>query len=467
MNSQCLGQILIVEDDDVARELLDATLSQAGFSVTTARDIDSLVTALGQKTFDALLLDLFLGDEDALGILPFVVRNYPYTKIIMMSAQGTVELAVAALQQGASTFITKSKNPQDILKELTERLKRPALAPASPTFKLGEHGIIGESPAILRIQKQIELIKDVDSTVLIVGESGTGKEVVARAIHSASNRAQRRFEAINCGAIPASLLESELFGHKRGAFTDAKADRKGIFQITQGGSLLLDEIGEMPLELQVKLLRVLQEREITPLGSGQAVPIDVRVIAATNRNPLEEARGGTFREDLYYRLAVITIELPSLRERKSDIPLLVKHFLEKINQRFSKEVSPPSASLEARLMAYDWPGNIRELQNAVERGVILSVDGKLHLEDMFQSLDHRATRMVQQAAQTSPSDDALTKSLSDAKQDFERAYLRQLLEMTRGNIAEVARISDRYRADVYRLLSKHGLEWEEFRPNAS
>lgn len=459
-NKEYLGQVLVVDDDPDIRNILEASLVDAGFSATVAEDIPSLRAALIQRSYDAILLDLFLGDDDSLSVLPHIVQKYPYTKVIMMSAQGTVEFAVDALQKGASTFISKSKNSTEIVEELKKRLHRDPEQELGNT--LAEHGIIGDSPAIQQTLSQIDRIKDVDSTVLVVGESGTGKELVARAIHNASKRATRRFEAINCGAIPGNLLESELFGHKRGAFTDAKADRKGIFQMCEGGSLLLDEIGEMPMELQVKLLRVLQEREIQPLGAGRSIPVDVRVIAATNRNPLDEVRAGAFREDLYYRLAVITIELPPLRDRKSDIPQLVNHFLMKMRDRFQKQMANPSRELEARLMAYDWPGNIRELQNAVERGVILSKDGEMHIEDMFSSLDHKLDR-PKDGKQVVLDEKMFAKPLSDAKQDFEKEYLRQLLEVTRGNIAEIARISHRYRADIYRLLSKHGLEWEEFR----
>lgn len=462
MNNEYLGNVLIVEDDEITREILETTLSEAGFSVTTAYSIETLFHALEMKNYDALLLDLYLGDENALSVLPRVVQRCPRAKIVMMSAQGTIELAVSALEKGASTFVSKSKDPRAILKLLTERLQRPAPV-SSSRFALADHGIIGESPAIMHLQEQIEQVSAFDSNVLILGESGTGKELVARAIHAASRRVDKQFQAINCGAIPANLMESELFGHKRGAFTDAKVDRKGIFQICEGGTLLFDEIGEMPLALQVKLLRVIQERQISPLGAGHSIPIDVRVIAATNRNPLTEVSAGTFREDLYYRLAVITIELPSLRDRKSDIPILVRHFLDKMNERFGKEIAPPTPDVEARLMACDWPGNIRELQNAIERGVILSRDGKLHIEDMFQSLDYKAVLPQHAAPDPTNGEPITSKPLSDAKQDFERQYLRQLLEMTRGNITEVARISERYRADVYRMMAKHGLGWEEFR----
>jgi two-component system response regulator GlrR len=305
--------------------------------------------------------------------------------------------------------------------------------------------------------QQIEQVRNVSSNVLIVGESGTGKELVARAIHSTSDRKTHRFAAINCGAIPENLLESELFGHKRGSFTDAKSNRIGIFEACNQGTLLLDEIGEMPIDLQVKLLRVLQEKEITPLGSSKSVKVNTRVLAATNRNLLADIKSGRFREDLYYRLSVITIENPPLNTRKSDIPILVEHFLRKMNSVFNKAIRPPTQDLEARLMTYSWPGNIRELQNCIERGVILSTDGELHLENMFQSLEHKAET---NSLNGNLSREIFHQSLSAAKKDFEKEYLKQLLEITRGNISEMASMSSRYRADIYRLLTKHGLEWE-------
>ncbi len=244
-------------------------------------------------------------------------------------------------------------------------------------------GIIGASQSIQQVFDRIHQVKDVDSTVLINGESGTGKELVARAIHQSSTRAKERFEAVNCGAIAANLLESELFGHKRGAFTDAKADRKGLFEVCDGGTLFLDEIGEMPMNLQVKLLRVLQEREVMPVGSSSTIKVNTRVVAATNKNLADEVKAGNFRTDLYYRLNVLQILLPPLRERTEDIPLLVRFFLDRFNKRFTKSIQPPTKELESRLVSYAWPGNIRELQNAVERGVVLSEDNTLSLDVML------------------------------------------------------------------------------------
>jgi DNA-binding NtrC family response regulator len=306
---------------------------------------------------------------------------------------------------------------------------------------------------------KINQVKDIDSTVLITGESGTGKELVARAIHEASTRSEGRFEAVNCGAIPENLLESELFGHKRGAFTDAKTDRKGLFELCENGTLFLDEIGEMPPMLQVKLLRVIQEKEVMPLGSGHSVKVNARVVTATNKSLPVEIKKGTFRTDLYYRLNVLQIHLPTLRERASDIPVLVRYFLGRFNQRFSRAVEPPSNALESRLLAYRWPGNVRELQNAMERGVVLSKDNGLHLEDMLEASGLNTSH----PREISTEDGIWSTSLSDAKKNFERTYLQRLLEATGGNISEIARISGRYRADIYRLMTKYGVEWTEFR----
>ncbi len=323
-------------------------------------------------------------------------------------------------------------------------------------------GIIGQSLPIKNIVDQINRIKDVDSNVLIIGESGTGKELVVRGIHSGSKRSSGRFEAINCGAIPEALLESELFGHKKGAFTDAKLDRKGIFERCQGGVLFLDEIGEMPVNLQVKLLRALQEREVTPIGSSEIIKIDARVVAATNRNLLDEVKIGRMREDLYFRLAVLTIYIPALRERIEDIPLLARYFIDIYARRFQKSIHFLNHDLEVKLMTYSWPGNIRELQNSLERAVVMSADGFLQLEDLVpQWPQSPGVEKKVTVASTEKFDSTIP--LTEAKSDFEQKYLRHLLEITRGNISEMARLSGRYRADIYKLLSKHGIEWDEFR----
>jgi DNA-binding NtrC family response regulator len=321
-------------------------------------------------------------------------------------------------------------------------------------------GLVGESEAIRETIAMIDKIRHVDSTVLILGESGTGKEVVARAIHSTSMRGAERFNAINCGAIPEQLLESELFGHKKGAFTDAKTDRKGIFEVCSNGTLLLDEIGDMPITLQTKLLRVLQEKQITPIGSNTALAINTRVIAATHRDILDEAKSKRFREDLYYRLSVVVIRIPPLRHRTEDIATLTTYFLGQFNQRFEKSVRPPSGPVLARMLAYDWPGNVRELQNAIERAVVLSTNDELNAEDMFQHLNLKANTV---STEDGINPAVFAMPLTEAKQCFEKAYLENLLKLSGGNISEAARISGRYRADIYRLMNRYGFDKGQFR----
>lgn len=455
--------LLVVDDDVTTGELLQAALEERGFRVSRAIDIASMRARLHERSFDCVLLDLFLGDEIGLEALPELVRDYPYTKVFVMSASGTVQLAVDAIEKGASTFLCKSKDPRELVPMVVEKLAATTMASSGPAAEIADAaGIVGRSEAMRELAEKIQRFASIDSTVVVTGESGTGKELVARAVHRFSPRVNGRFEAVNCGAIPENLLESELFGHRRGAFTDAKTDRKGLFEICDGGTLFLDEIGEMPLSLQVKLLRVLQEFEVMPLGAGQPVRVNTRVICATNRNLAREVEQGRFRADLYYRISVLHVHLPPLRERSSDIPLLVDSFLEKFNRRFHRTIAAPSRELMVRLESYSWPGNIRELQNAVERAVVLSTDGHLHLEHMFDP----STR-VEEEAPASAGDDrtsALWSSpLSEAKRHFEKAYLEHLLEVTGGNVSEVARLSGRYRTDIHRLLSKYGVESSTFR----
>jgi DNA-binding NtrC family response regulator len=382
MTSASINQQLLVVDDDITTgELLQAAFEERGFRVSRATDLTSMRARLRERSFDCVLLDLFLGSEMGLEALPEFVREYPYTKVFVMSASGTVQLAVDALEKGASTFLCKSKDPRELAPVVVEKLAAVSPAGSVTGSQVTEAaGLVGRSGAMRELAEKVQRFASIDSTVVVTGESGTGKELVARAIHRLSPRANGRFEAVNCGAIPENLLESELFGHRRGAFTDAKTDRKGLFEICDGGTLFLDEIGEMPLSLQVKLLRVLQEFEVMPLGAGSPVRVNTRVICATNRNLAREVEQGRFRADLYYRISVLHVHLPPLRERASDIPLLVESFLEKFNRRFHRDIAPPSRELMARLETYSWPGNIRELQNAVERAVVLSTDGLLHLE---------------------------------------------------------------------------------------
>ncbi|MCX6110832.1 MAG: sigma-54 dependent transcriptional regulator [Proteobacteria bacterium] len=458
--SKYLGRILLVDDDESITRFYETFLTAAGFIAHSCHDLKTAKDLLTQYYFDAVLLDLHLGDEEGIGGLPFVLKVTPSTKVFILTSHGSIEKAVECMRRGATSFFTKGTEPEKILAEITAHLKPAAKGPLLDPETRKTIGLVGDSPAIKEMLAMIDKIRNVDSTVLILGESGTGKEVVARAIHQTSPRAAEPFNAINCGAIPEQLLESELFGHKRGSFTDAKTDRKGIFEVCTNGTLLLDEIGDMPLALQTKLLRVLQERQVTPIGSSMPLTINTRVIAATHRDILDEAKSKRFREDLYYRLSVVVIRIPPLRHRTEDIPALTTHFLRQFNQRFAKNVRPPSASVMARMMAYDWPGNVRELQNALERAVVLSNDDELSVSDIFQHLNLRAG--------TATSDETISRAvfampLTEAKQCFEKSYLEHLLTISGGNISEAARISGRYRADIYRLMHRYGFDKGSFR----
>ncbi len=466
-----LGRLLIVDDEASVRAFYDKFLTKAGYLVDEADSLGTMKERLSAVYYDGVIMDLELGAEHGFDGVAWILKEYPFTRVFVLTAHGSIERAVEAMKRGAAGFFEKGAGPERLLSGLKAELPQPLPRPVAATSpdSIEGLGLVGQSEALREVWEKIERLRDVDSTVLILGESGTGKEVVARAIHRTSARAGGRFDAINCGAIPENLLESELFGHRRGAFTDAKADRKGIFELCSDGTLLLDEIGDMPMSLQTKLLRVLQEREITPIGGSNSVKIDTRVIAATHRDIFFEAKAKRFREDLFYRLSIVVLRIPPLRHRLEDVPVLVSHFLDTFNKRFSREVKSPSPSTLARLTAYDWPGNVRELQNAVERAVVLSTDGELTLENMFSHL-----MQPSRSGGSSSNDDAERSiaatvggvyelPLTEAKQAFERDYLDKLLRRCKGNIVEAASQSGRYRADVYRLLARYGLDQTEYR----
>jgi DNA-binding NtrC family response regulator len=459
------GRILLVDDDASVCIFYEKILARAGFHIDLAYNLGEMRTRLNAVTYDFVLLDLSLGSEHGLDGLAMVLKDAPFTKVFILTANGTVQGAVEAMQRGATGFFEKGGDVQKLVAEFVTRAKE---TPESDDVDLKSLGLIGQSPGLMEVVDKVLRLKDVDSMILLLGESGTGKEVIARAIHHTSKRGKNRFDAINCGAIPEALLESELFGHTRGAFTDAKTSRKGIFEICSSGTLLLDEIGDMPLSLQMKLLRVLQEHEITPVGASASIKVDTRVIAATHRDILVEARAKRFREDLYYRLSIVVLHIPPLRQRIEDIPLLVAHFLEIFNRRFGREVRAPSASLMHKMMSYDWPGNIRELQNALERSVVLSINGKINDEDMFAHLSFGTPEMPKAAAFSdvpilADESAAFGLPLTEAKQAFERRYLEHHLKECNGHVVAVAEKSGRYRADVYRLLSRYGIDHADFR----
>jgi two-component system response regulator GlrR len=384
-----------------------------------------------------------LPGRDGLALFDEVRQRHPSLPVILLTAHGTIPDAVEATARGVFGYLTKPYDSQELLDKIQEALA--LAAPAALPAEADEGwraGIISRSSRMADLLAEARLVARSDASVLLRGDSGTGKEMLARAIHRASTRAARPFVAVNCGAIPESLLESELFGHVKGAFTDAVTNRKGLFQAADGGTLLLDEIGDMPPALQVKLLRVLQERAVRPVGSSETFPVDVRIVSATHRDLDAAMEAGQFREDLYYRLNVVTLTLPTVAERREDIPLLANHFLDRLAAKYQRRISGFAPEAMKALMAAPWPGNVRQLYNVVEQVCALATTPLVPL-----ALVQRALRV--------PSVQVLT--YADAKRRFEREYLVGLLKLTDGNVADAARLADRNRTEFYRLLQKHEL----------
>jgi two-component system response regulator PilR (NtrC family) len=382
------NEILLADDEATFRETLAKVLQEEGMEVTAVANGTDAINAIMKQPYAVAILDIQMPGADGIKVLREIVRIRPETRVIMITAYGTVEMAVEAIKLGACDYVMKPVMFDDILAKIRQHLKYLELQEENEQLKREVDGkfhigqIIGQSPGMQQVFGIIRKVAPTKSNVLITGESGTGKELVARAIHSLSSKNGRRFVAINCSAIPETLLESELFGHKKGSFTSAIADKKGLFECARGGTLFLDEIGHMPMSCQVKLLRAVEDRQITPVGSTESVDIDLRLMAATNRNLPEEIKAGQFREDLYYRMNVVGIHLPPLRERKEDIPLLVEHFVKKYNTEMGKQCVGVSDDVMRLLMGYEWKGNIREMQNVIERAVIFAEDDVIRASDI-------------------------------------------------------------------------------------
>ena len=373
-----MSEILLADDEVTFRETLAKVLQEEGMAVTAVGDGTDAINAIMKQSYDVAILDIQMPGANGIKVLREIMRVRPEMRVIMITAYGTVEMAVEAIKLGACDYVMKPVMFDDILTKIRQHLRYLELQEENRELKRELNGrfdirqIIGQSPAIQQIFEIIRKVAPTKSNVLITGESGTGKELVAHAIHSLGSKDGRRFIAVNCSAIPETLLESELFGHKKGSFTSAVEDKKGLFESAHGGTLFLDEIGHMPMSCQVKLLRAVEQRQIMPVGSTEPVDIDLRLIAATNRDLLQEIKEGQFREDLYYRLNVIGVHLPSLRERKEDIPLLIEHFIKKYNAEMGKRCVGLSDDAVRLLIGREWKGNIRELENVIERAVIFA-----------------------------------------------------------------------------------------------
>ncbi len=436
--------LLVVDDDADMLRLLTMRLTAAGYRVTAVTSAEAALTQLHIERPQLVLSDVRLPGRDGLALFDDIRQQHPSLPVILLTAHGTIPDAVEATERGVFTYLTKPFDGKGLLDKIAQALA--LSAPANPARRgspeAWQNQIISRSSRMAEALAEARMVAQSDASVLLRGESGTGKELLAQAIHQAGARASKPFIAVNCGAIPEALLESELFGHVKGAFTDAVANHKGLFQAADGGTLLLDEIGDMPPALQVKLLRVLQERVVRPLGSSQSIPVDVRIISATHRDLDAAMAEGQFRADLYYRLNVVTLTLPPLSDRREDIPLLANHFLLKLAAKYDKRLSGFAPEALKALTTAAWPGNVRQLYNVVEQVCALSTTPLVPL-----ALVQRALR--------SPSVQVLT--FAEARQHFERDYLVGLLKLTDGNVADAARLADRNRTEFYRLMQKHGL----------
>jgi two-component system, NtrC family, response regulator GlrR len=438
------ARILVVDDDPGLLRLLTIRLRAENYEVEAVESAALALAATSRFRPELVITDLRMDQMDGIGLLKELQSRYPGLKVIILTAHGTIPDAVHATQLGAFGFLTKPVDKQELLDQVQKALRISGFADNDEDWRAE---IITRSSLVEEKLAQAHMVAGTDARVLITGESGTGKELLARAIHNASPRRAKPFVAINCSAMAENLLESELFGHIKGSFTGAVRDHAGLFQAADGGTLLLDEIGDMPMRLQVKLLRVLQENNIRPIGSTDAIAVNVRVVSATHRDLQQLMMSGQFREDLYYRLNVVHIEMPPLNRRREDIPLLVSHFLAQIsNESGVRKIYAPEAV--ELLATADWPGNIRQLSNVVRQNVALSQTPIIPVELVQQSLGGTQSKLP---------------SFDEARDEFTRSYLSQILQITGGNVSQAARLAKRNRTDFYKLLSRHQLTPEDFK----
>ena len=450
--SACRYRILVVDDDPALLRLLSMRLSAVGYEVAAVESGEKAVAQIPTFQPHLVITDLRMDGMDGMALFDQIHQRSSALPVIILTAHGSIPEAVDATSRGVFGYLTKPFDSKDLLDQVTR-----ALRVTGETHERSEEeqvakwrqGIVTRSPLMEDLLGQARLVAASEASVFIHGQSGTGKEVLARAIHMASPRADGEFVAVNCSAIPESLLESEFFGHMKGSFTGATRDHKGLFQAAQGGTLFLDEIGDMPISFQVKLLRAIQERSVRSVGATRALPVDVRIISATHRDLDELRNSGTFREDLYYRLNVVALDIPSLAERREDIPLLANHFLSTLEDAARKKVTGFSPESMEVLLSAPWPGNVRQLFNIVEQSVAFTTTSLIPV-----SLVQRALR---------DEVDVAMPAFADARSRFEREYLTQLLQITNGNVSQAARIAKRNRTEFYKLLHKHHLNPSQFK----
>ena len=441
--------VLIVDDDPSLRRTLELRLREEGFRVLVADSGEAALAALAVERPALVVTDLRMPGMDGLALFAAVRRDFPLLPVIILTAHGTIPDAVAAVRRGVFGYLTKPFEAQALLAQVRRALAQGGAAgPAREDAADWRAQIVTRSRAMQAILDEVEVTAATDASVLLTGDTGTGKELLAQAIHDASPRRAAPFVAVNCGAIPEQLLESELFGHVKGAFTGAIRDHGGLFRSAEGGTIFLDEIGDMPQLLQVKLLRVLQEREVRPVGASRSLPVDVRMVSATHRDLEGEVRAGRFREDLYYRLDVVHFRLPPLAERREDIPLLARHYLGAVAAKYRKPVNAFAPEALDLMACASWPGNVRQLFNVVEKCVALATAPVVPLALVERAINR-------------PSEDL--ESFDEARRRFERDYLVQLLKLTGGNVTHAARLAKRNRSDFYSLLARNGIDPARFK----
>jgi DNA-binding NtrC family response regulator len=446
-------RILCIDDDQDQCDLLETALARLGYVAVSTTSPTAGLEALAKGTFDAVITDIGMGEMEGITLCQRVIDTHPNVPVLVLTGQGTMEAAVGALRAGAYDFLHKPVDSNLLGISLARALQHAKLRAEVQRLKTVLHDrakgrpLIGNSPAMKRLVELIGRIAGSDASVLIQGETGTGKELVARAVHGASARRDGPFIAINCAAMPASLLESELFGHARGAFTDANTARQGLFVEASGGTLFLDEVGDMPPEMQVKLLRAIQERRVRPVGGNSEIEFDARIIAATHRDLEAEVEAKRFREDLYYRINVVRIDVPALRERNSDVLELTAHFLEAAGSRSGKGRLELTPIVAGRLLSYDWPGNVRELENCIERAVALARFDQLTVEDLPEKVrGYRGDNVLMAAGE---GDEIVTIA------EVERRYMLHVLQLVNGNKAKAAQLLQVDRRTLYRKLERY------------
>ena len=449
-----MRRILVVDDDRNLLELIKIRLESAQYDVDSAMNEEDAIEKARNQVFDIAIIDLHLINKSGITLMEEIHAINPEMPVIILTAYGTIESAVESMKKGAYSYLTKPFDARELLLQIEKALEKQKLSTEISrlkgllTDKYDFSNIVARSEKMQRVLEQVLRIARTESTIYIYGDSGTGKELVAKAVHLISERNDKAFVDINCAAIPESLLESELFGHEKGAFTGAVRTRGGLFTQANGGTIFLDEIGDMPLSIQAKLLRVLQERRFYPVGGKEPIEVDVRLIVATNKDLEEEVKKGRFREDLFYRIHVIPIHLPSLSDRREDIPPLVDHFLRIFTTDMNKKIKGLTPQAMQILMMKDWPGNVRQLQNTIEYAVAMAQE------------DYITEDLLQHQKEISPEE---LKPLKEAKANFEKSYIIHLLETTQGNVSQAAKMAGKYRADFYNLLKKYNLKPIDFK----